>query len=164
MIAETRATSTETRLRRGLLWLGALTTFGLALELIAEGHWKGAQLIAWGALALAAVALALLIGQPPSWRIRVARALAVLVVTSAALGIWQHILGNHEAGPLDFRYAQTWDGMSALAQWWTAARKGVGPSPPLAPGALALVGGCVLLASSRLPAQEDPGTRDRVPD
>ena len=147
-----RATAAEALLRRGLLGLAAVTTLGIALELLTDGHWRGAQLIAWGALALAAAAIALLLGTPTTRRIRAARTLASVVVVSAVVGIWQHIAANHDAGPLDYRYAQTWAGMSALARWWTAARKGVGPSPPLAPGALALVGLCTLLAAARHPA------------
>lgn len=139
-------------LRRGLLALGALTGVGVALELITERHWKGSQLLAWGALALAAVALGLLLGQPPARRVRVARLLAALVVATAAVGIWRHVVANYDAGPLDYRYAQSWFGMPALDRWWTAARKGVGPSPPLAPGALALIGLCALLATARHPA------------
>src|SRR4051794_28427717 len=132
-------------LRRGLLGLAALTTIGITLELLTERHWtQPVQLIAWAALALLAVAIVLLLRQPSARQVRWARALAVLVVVSAAIGVWRHIVANYDAAPLDYRYAQTWSGMSALARWWLAARKGVGPSPPLAPGALAQAGFCVL--------------------
>ena len=156
-------TSPESALRRGFLGLGALTTLGLVLELITEHHWKGTQLIAWGLLALGALALGLLLGAPSARRVQAARVVATLVIVGAAVGIWQHIAANHNAGPLDYRYTQTWDGMSPLAQWWTAARKGVGPSPPLAPGALALVGLCILLATVRHPALSDHTTTRTSP-
>ncbi len=148
-----RADATLALLRRGLLGLAALTTLGITLEMITERHWtQPVQLIAWGALALLALAIGLLWGQPSRTRLRVAQGLAALVVVSAAVGVWQHIVANYDVAPLDYRYAQTWDGMSAVSRWWLAARKGVGPSPPLAPGALAQAGLCVLLVAVRHPA------------
>ena len=150
---ERRAESLVPLLRRGLLGLAALTTAGITLELITERHWtQRTQLIAWAALALLAVAIALLLGQPSATRVRTARIFALIVVISAAIGVWQHIVANHEAGPLDYRYAQTWEGMSAASRWWLATRKAVGPSPPLAPGALAQAALCVLLATVQHPA------------
>jgi hypothetical protein len=140
-------------LRRGLLGLAALTIVGIAIELYTERHWtQPVQLIAWAALVLALLAICLLLGQPSAGRVRAAQIIAAIVIVSALVGIWEHIQANYNAGPLDRRYAQTWDGMSALSQWWLAARKGVGPSPPLAPGALAQAAFCVLLATVRHPA------------
>lgn len=156
---ETRADPASSLLRRGLLGLAALTTLGIAVELYTEHHWtKRPQLIAWGALALVALAIALLIGHPSAERVRAAQIVAVIVATSAVIGVWQHITANYEAGPLDRRYAQTWESMSALSRWWLAARKGVGPSPPLAPGALAEAAFCVLLATLRHPALREGRT------
>ena len=38
-------------LRRGILWLAALTTAGLVVELAAERHWtQPVQFVAWGAV------------------------------------------------------------------------------------------------------------------
>lgn len=151
-------TATATVLRRGLLGLATLTIGGIALDLITERHWtQPSQLIAWAALALLAVALGLLARAGHPWRVRVAQFLALAVVASAALGIWEHIGANHDAGPLDGRYAQTWDGLSAPARWWLAARKAVGPPPPLAPGALAEAGLAVLLATVGHPALHGRG-------
>ncbi len=150
---ETRVDPTPQLLRRGLLGLATLTILGIAVELYTERHWtQPMQLIAWAALALTALAIALLIGQPSAGRVRAAQIVAAVVVISAAVGVWQHIQANYDAGPLDRRYGQTWEGMSAMSRWWLAARKGVGPSPPLAPGALAQAGLCVLLATMRHPA------------
>ncbi len=60
-----RADATLALLRRGLLGLAALTTLGITLEMITERHWtQPVQLIAWGALALLALAIGLLWGQP----------------------------------------------------------------------------------------------------
>lgn len=150
---ETRNDPAPRLLRRGLLGLATLTIIGIAVELYTERHWtQPVQLIAWAALALTAVAILLLVGQPSAGRVRVAQTIAAIVVASAAVGVWQHIAANYDAGPLDRRYGQTWEGMSTLSRWWLAARKGVGPSPPLAPGALAQAGLCVLLATVRHPA------------
>lgn len=140
-------------LRRGLLGLAGLAIVGLALELITEKHWtKPSQLIAWATLVALAVAIGLLARAGQAWRVRAAQLLALAVVASAALGVWEHIEGNHDAGPLDAGYANTWDGLGPVTQWWLAARKGVGPAPPLAPGALALTGLVVLLATAHHPA------------
>ena len=148
-----RDTATATFLRRGLLALAALTIVGIALELITEHHWtQPSQLIAWAALALLAVALGLLVRAGQPWRVRVARLLALAVVASALFGIWEHIAANHDAGPLDRRYAATWATLSTPSRWWLAARKVVGPAPPLAPGALAEAGIAVLLATVGHPA------------
>lgn len=150
---EMRVDPTPQLLRRGLLGLAALTILGIAIELYSERHWtQPVQLIAWAALALTAMAIILLLGRPSARRVRVAQIVAAIVVMSAAVGVWQHIQANYDAGPLDRQYGQTWDGMSTLSRWWLAARKVVGPSPPLAPGALAQAGLCVLLATVRHPA------------
>jgi hypothetical protein len=141
--------STATFLRRGLLWLAGLTTLGLVVELGAERHWtQPAQLIAWGAVAAAAIAAGLAAGARSSGAIRLARALAIAVMLSAVVGIWQHVYGNYDAGPLDREYTDTWDSLSEGTRWWLALSKSVGPSPPLAPAALAQVGLSVMLATT----------------
>jgi hypothetical protein len=71
-------------------------------------------------------------------------------------GIFEHVEANYDAAPLDFNYANTWDTLPETTRWWLALSKSVGPSPPLAPGALAQAGLCVLLASLRHPALRDP--------
>ena len=65
-------------LRRGLLGLAALTTLGIAVELYTEHHWtQRSQLIAWAALALVALGIALLLGYPSPRRVRAAQIVAV---------------------------------------------------------------------------------------
>ncbi len=148
-------------LRRGLLWIGALTTLGIAVDLAAERHWtQPSQFIAWGAVAVLGLAIGMMV-RPTAARVRVVRFLAMAVVVAAVVGVWEHIRANYDAAPLDFRYAQSWDGLPALSRWWLAASKGVGPSPPFAPGALAQVALCVLLASVRHPALS---VEQRTPD
>jgi hypothetical protein len=144
---------TVSLLRRGLLGIAALTTLGIAGDLAVERHWTSpAQLIPWGALVLIGVSVGLLLGHPSAGRVRLAQLLAVIVVLTAVVGIWEHIYGNYEAGLLDYRYFSTWETMSRSSRWWLALTKGVGPSPPLAPGALAEAALCVLLATLRSPA------------
>jgi hypothetical protein len=139
--------------RRGLLGLAGMTVLGIAVELAVERHWtQPGQLIAWAALMLTGVAAGLLLRAPTAQRVRAARLLAVIVVCSAVVGIWQHIAANYDAAPLDFRYGATWASLPELERWWLAISKTVGPSPPLAPGALAIAAFSVLLASARHPA------------
>jgi hypothetical protein len=62
---------------------------------------------------------------------------------------------NHDSGPLDQRYADTWESMPATQQWWYAATKTVGPAPTLAPGVLAQTSLLLLLAGwIKLPPRE----------
>ena len=140
-------------LRRGLLWLAGLTCAGLAVELAVERHWtQPVQFVAWAALALVLVALALASRTPSRTRLRLARALAGLIMLSALWGVWEHIYANYDAGPLDREYGERWDTLADPTRWWLALSKAVGPSPPLAPGALGQAGFCVLLATLRHPA------------
>jgi hypothetical protein len=150
-------------LRRGILGLGALSTLGIVVELGVERHWtQPLQIVAWVAVGGVAVAIALLMRHPSRARVRLAQALAVPVVASAALGIGAHVYANYDAAPLDQDYGDVWESLPEPTRWWLALTKTVGPSPPLAPGALAQAGLCVLLATVRHPAlgkDGDPGTR-----
>jgi hypothetical protein len=159
------ASGTLLLLRRGLLGLALVTTLALGLELAAERHWtRPSQLVAWAALAALLAAVGLAAGKPDDGkpdasaatpaRVQLARLLAVLVVVSAVWGIWEHVASNYEAGELDQEYMLRWEGLPEASRWWLALSKTVGPSPPLAPGALAQAGACVLLATIRtLPRQ-----------
>lgn len=141
--------------RRGLLALATLTTFGLAIELAVERHWtEPTQLIAWVALIVTLAAVGLAYWRPTPGSLRIARYLSVGVMLSALLGIALHVHANYEAGPLDFRYTDTWDTLAETTRWWLALTKTVGPSPLLAPGALAQAGFCILLATYRHPSLE----------
>jgi hypothetical protein len=162
------ADSTAPLLRRGLLWLGALTLVGITIELAVERHWtQPVQFVAWGALVVAALALVLLVGTPSAGRVRLARILAVAVMLSALFGIWEHLDSNYDSGELDRNYSNTWETLPQSTRWWLAISKTVGPSPPLAPGALIQVSVCVLLASLRHPAllgqRTEAGDRDNPP-
>ena len=140
-------------LRRGLLWVAAITCVGIAVELAADRHWTTPiQFVAWAALVVTAVAIVLVATARSAAPVRLGRILAVVVMLSAVLGIWEHVESNYDAGELDFEYASSWENVSEPTRWWLAASKTVGPSPPLAPGALAQASLCVLLATLRHPA------------
>ena len=147
------ADGASSQLRRGLLWLGAFTLAGTSVELAVERHWtQPVMLLAWAGVVAGAGALALLAGRPSAGRVRAARGLGALVAALALLGIGEHIYANFDAGGLDQHYAATWDSLSLATRWWLAISKTVGPSPPLAPGALAQAAVCGLLATIRHPA------------
>src|SRR3712207_2241375 len=113
--------ATTAALRRGLLWLGAVTTLGIGVELAGEHHSSTpSQQLAWAALGVVGLALALLVGTPSRTRVRVARGLAIAVMISAAWGIWAHVEANYDAGELDFRYADTWASLPEATRWWLA--------------------------------------------
>lgn len=143
----------EALLRRTVLALGALSIAATAVELAAERHWQTlVQDIPWVALGLLVVAFALLLAKPVRASVHAARLLAAAVMLFAVIGVYKHIEANHESGPLDFRYGGTWDSMSTASQWWKAASGGVGPSPVIAPLALANGAALVLAATLRHPA------------
>jgi hypothetical protein len=143
----------ESLLRRGVLTITAVVCLGLLVELGAERHWtQPLQLVAWAAVAATLLAAALVWTGGTSTRIRVARFLAVLVIVSAAIGVGAHVVANYDAGELDAEYADLWPSVSTPQRWWLAISKTVGPSPPLAPGALAEAAALVLLATLRHPA------------
>lgn len=156
--AVTRAVDTAALLRRGLLGLAALGLAGTTVELVFLGHWGSlTRLIVWpGVLALAA-GLALLAVRPSPGAVRAVRVLAVVAVVVGVTGVGLHVLENLDAGPLDRAYAATWDGLSAVEQWWLATTGGVGPAPVLAPGALAEIALALGLATVRHPALAPTG-------
>ena len=139
--------------RRLLLALAALAMAGTSVELALERHWDDfVKLIPWFALGVLAVALALVAYRPAARRIAIARLLCVLVIAASAIGVYKHIEENHKAGPLDYRYSETWESMSSAEQWWKAATKAVGPAPVLASGVLAQAALGIIAATVGHPA------------
>ena len=133
--------------RRNLLGLTALTILATAFELATVEHWHGLeQLIPWAALALLAVATVLTLQAGNRVRVTV-RVLALLVLGASIYGVLDHIAVNYNSGPLDQRFADTWDSMPLIKRSWYAVTKTVGPSPTLAPGVLGLSGTLLLLVS-----------------
>lgn len=140
-------------LRRCFLALAVTSIAGTAVELALSRHWTSAiQLIPWYALGALAVGAVLLVARPLPFAVRGVRILAVLVVLTAAFGIYEHVLANYHAGPLDFRYESKWAAMSAGSRWWAAITESVGPSPTLAPAVMAQAAVCLLLATLGHPA------------
>lgn len=85
-------------LRAGLLLLAVLGVVGTALALAYERHWQSPwQLAPWLTLGIVGVAwVALVIRQTPA-TVWLARAVAIVAIVSAALGVWQHVDANLSA-------------------------------------------------------------------
>jgi peptidoglycan/LPS O-acetylase OafA/YrhL len=148
---------------KGYLALAGASIVGTAAELASERHWDGAiQLIPWAALGLLALALGLLLARRTTRAIRVVRGAAVAAALCGVIGVYEHVLENHRAGPLDYRYTDRWPDMSAASTWWTAITKTTGPAPVLAPAILVLAAACLSLATVGLPGGRAP-TRGRSP-
>ena len=133
--------------RRGLLALTLITICATAFELATVHHWNDLeQLIPWVALSVLALAIifSLLHGR---WARITVRMLALIVFGASIYGVIDHVLVNYDSGPLDQRFADTWDGTPVIERWWYAITKTVGPSPTLAPGVLGLGAVLLLLAS-----------------
>lgn len=143
----------------GILWLSGFGIAGVAAELALSRHWQSpTQGIAWVSVLLLAWGWASarrLVSTDPgdhdpaaaTHRRRVTW-IALLTTAIGVLGVWMHVSGNHEAGPLDAVYGGLWDGMSPWRQWWLALSMRVGPAPALASGALVLLAGMLWLAAS----------------
>lgn len=138
--------------------LFALTVIGIlatAFELASERHWNSPeQLIPWVALAVLTVATVLAALSARGTQL-ISRILVLGVLGASVYGVLDHVAANHHSGPLDQRYADTWESMPATQQWWYAATKTVGPAPTLAPGVLAQTSLLLLLAGLvKLPPRE----------
>lgn len=143
-----------TLLRRALLVLAAAGAVGTAVELAMLRHWTSpVQLIPWVALVVLAAAVAALVRPARPSTLRAVRVAAIAVTVAALIGVVEHVLANHEAGPLDFRYASTWARLSPARRWWLSATGGVGPSPSLAPLVLVQSAVCLWLATIGHPAR-----------
>jgi hypothetical protein len=140
-------------LRRALIGLALLAVGATAVELASQRHWNTPlQLIPWIVLGVLTLAIVVLLARPNQATLRVVRGVAVVVLAATAYGIFVHVHGNYEAGPLDIVYGPKWDTLSEPSRWWASMSGGVGPSPPLAPGVLAQAALCLLFATIRHPA------------
>jgi len=153
--ASSTETAREHRLRQALLVIAALTIAGTAVELVVQHHWtKPTQLVAWLAVLALAIDEVWLIRAGTARDIKGVRVVAYVVMASAVLGMFLHVLGNYEAGPLDAVYGEKWDSMSELNRWWQSTIQAVGPSPALAPGTLIIAALCLLFAARDHPVLE----------
>ena len=140
-------------LRRSLLGLAALGTLGTALELVLLRHWDNPlELIPFAALGALIVAIVVMARRPGARSIAIARALALTVLIVSAVGVFIHIRSNYEAAPLDFRYTASWPTTPEPIRWLLAATDTVGPSPTLAPAAIAFLALALLIVTLRHPA------------
>jgi hypothetical protein len=141
-------------LRLGLAGIAGLGSAGTALELALARHWGDLyQWMPWPAVVLMLAATAVMLRSPGPRAVRWVRTACVLVCAVAALGVLRHVVSNYQTAPLDAVYGLKWESMSQPARWWAAASGAVGPSPALAPGALAMTALCLLLATWRYPAR-----------
>lgn len=135
--------------RRGLVALTGIGILATAFELYTVHHWNGLeQLVPWVALAVLAVATALVV-TPGGSGVVAARVLALLVLGASVYGVLDHVLVNFGSGPLDQRYAESWDALPLLTRIWYAVTKEVGPAPTLAPGVLGQTALLLVLATLR---------------
>jgi hypothetical protein len=151
-------------LRASLIALTALGIGGTAFELATLQHWNGAmQLVPWVALVVLAGALAVHAGRPG--RTYLVRTLAMLVLVTSLFGVLEHALVNYESGPLDQRFADTWEMLSPWLRWWYAITRTVGPAPTLAPGMLGQAAATLMLATigARSASTEASARRHRHP-
>jgi hypothetical protein len=138
---------------RLLAWFALAAAIGTLAELALERHWDGTiQRVPWAVAGLIVLAAAAWLARPSGMTRRFARMVAAVAIAGSVFGAWEHIAENHAAGPLDFRYAASWESLPAAEQWWKAATKAVGPAPVLAPGILAFAG-LLALASTFAPAR-----------
>lgn len=136
------------RMRRATRVLTLTTLAGLAAELAYSRHWGSLeQRIPWACVAIVAVALWLVSPVRSAAGLTAARALIIAVFLASLFGVWEHIKANHDAGPLDFKYATTWHTFSGARQWWMAISGGVGPAPPLVPLAMVLAAALVWICT-----------------
>lgn len=142
-MSSTSDSATLARIRLVVALLASAAAMGGLVELAMLRHWNGIQVVPWVVLALVVVVGVITARGGPA---RLAQATGALALLGGALGVWQHVAANHALGPQLAQYAQTWDGMSALEQWWLAASGAVGSAPALAPGMLALAGVLLIVA------------------
>ena len=167
-VREPLGAATAVLVRRSLVGLTVITILATAFELATERHWHGfEQLVPW--LALVVLTVATVLGLRPGGWGRVAVLVLVLLVLAASIyGVIDHILVNYRSGALDQHFADTWESLPSARRWWYATTKTVGPSPPLAPGALGLAALLLLLASlidtrpRSSPIPDRPDTTPRV--
>ncbi len=136
--------------RRVLTLVGIGTVLGALTELAMLRHWQGpAQLVPWAVLAVLLVGAVAWLVRRTAGTARTVRVAAVVSVLGSAYGVYEHVLANLRAGPVDPRYDGVWDSMPGAAQLWAATTGAVGPSPVLVPATMGLAGVLLWLAVLR---------------
>ena len=139
--------STPVLVRRGLVSLTVIGILATAFELATVKHWHNVQqLIPWASLLVLAVAVLLVL--LPGRRHRIAARILVFAVLGASVyGVIDHTVVNYNSGPLDYRFADSWDTLLPTQRWWYAFTRTVGPAPTLAPAILGQTALLLALAS-----------------
>lgn len=95
-------------LRAGLLLLVVLGVAGSAFALAYERHWQSPlQVAPWITLGAISVAWIALVLRPTASTVWLVRAVAVLTILVALLGVWRHVEANYDAGPTGHDHATT---------------------------------------------------------
>lgn len=143
-LAAARAGSNAARLRLALIGLVLIGAIGTLLELASLKHWsEPVMLIPWVAMIAAAAAAIWLAAKPGKLSIKLAKIMAVIMLASAAFGMWEHVEQNYNEGHESHKYGAQWATMGEATKWWYAATQQVGPTPPLAVGIMAEIGLCL---------------------
>ena len=146
-IRDQRSPVSVTLVRRGLYALTVIGILATAFELATVRHWLSLeQLIPWAALVVTRYRDGARTGAC-SWGRIAAGLLALLVLGASVYGVLDHTVVNYNSGPLDQRFADTWDSLPPTQRWWYAITKTVGPAPTLAPGILGETAVLLLLAN-----------------
>lgn len=111
----------------------------------------GELVIPFATLGVLAVAIVLVARRPNPRSLMAARAMTTAALVTSAIGVFIHVRANHEAAPLDFRYTDSWPTTPEPIRWLLAATDTVGPSPTLAPAAIAFMALALLVATIRHP-------------
>ena len=144
-------------LRAGVLLLLALGVVGTAATLAYERHWEGFwQMLPWVTLSVVTVATVALVIRVRKATVMLARVVAAVAMMMAIVGTWQHFQENYNTAPLDYRYAEDWDGMSAPERLWTVAGGYAGHVPVTAAGILLPIGLTLALTTVGLGARTPP--------
>ena len=144
-------------LRAGLLLLLVLGVVGTAATLAFERHWQGFwQMLPWVTLSVITVATVALVVRVRKATVMLARVVAAVAMVMAIVGTWQHFQENYNTAPLDYRYVEDWDGMSAPERLWTVAGGYAGHVPVTAAGILLPIGLTLALTTVGLGARTPP--------
>ena len=144
-------------LRAGVLLLLVLGVVGTAATLAFERHWQGFwQMLPWVTLSVVTLATVALVIRVRKATVMLARVVAAVAMVMAIVGTWQHFQENYNTAPLDYRYVEDWDGMSAPERMWAVAGGYAGHVPVTAAGILLPIGLTLALTTVGLSARTPP--------
>ena len=134
-------TPTEASLRRAVLLVGALAGLGTVLELGLLEHVEGGpQLLPFAVIGLGLATIGAALAAPRRSVFLGVRGVAALLVLAGAFGVFEHLEHNY-AFAAEIRPTAEWSELVVPAI--------LGGNPALAPGAVALMGVLMFLATWR---------------